>query len=181
MWKILSYDLPLLTGVIVSTEYSCQRIKGKNTFIESQWTVSPLPYICSGLFPELPTDNHWLPPIYESMGVCQVTDISMVSSLTVWCWDVNTFVWPWQKIVSDGYDIAGPWGTPSIKSSVGVHSHRIRSAYASLFHSLTHIYKQMHVHSHTPTSKVSIKAQCQKTHNLWMIHQVVEQPLCSDH
>lgn len=43
------------------------------------------------------------------MAVRQQTDIWMVSSLTAWCWRVNTFVWPWQRVSRDGYDIGAPW------------------------------------------------------------------------
>lgn len=104
----ISADLPELTGVIVPIEYFTQRRK-TYSFIKSQWIASLEHYICSGLFPVLPTDNHRLPPIYKSMAMCQVADIWMASSLTVWCWGVNTFVWPWQKVRSDRYDIAAPW------------------------------------------------------------------------
>ena len=104
----ISADLPKLTGVIVPTEYLPQRMK-TYSFIKSQGIASLELYICSGLFPELPTDNQRLPPIYESMAMCQLADVWMASSLTVWCWGVNTFVWPWQKAGSDGYDIGAPW------------------------------------------------------------------------
>lgn len=80
----ISADLPELTGVIVATEYLPHRMK-TYSFIKSQWIASLELYVCSGLFPELPADNHWLPPNYESMAMCQVTDIWMASSLTVWC------------------------------------------------------------------------------------------------
>lgn len=100
-------DLLRLTGGIVPSERLPQRMK-TYSFSKPLWIYFRL-YICSGLFLELPTDNHRLPPIYESMAMCQVTDIWMVYSLTVWCWGVNTFVWTWQKVSSDGYDIAAPW------------------------------------------------------------------------
>lgn len=125
------------------------------SFIKSQW-IAPLElYVCSGLFPELPTDNHWLPPIYESMAMCQVTDIWMASSLTVWCWGVNTFVWPWQRVSSDGYDIAAPWHYCShweVRRSPHLHDA------GSLF--LLHAHTHSHAHTRAQSEHKGTKPKC---------------------
>lgn len=135
-------DLLRLTGGIVPSERLPQRMK-TYSFSKPLWIYFRL-YICSGLFLELPTDNHRLPPIYESMAMCQVTDIWMVYSLTVWCWGVNTFVWTWQKVSSDGYDIAAPWHYCSHWEVC----RRIQDT-ESLFLFLFHIHTQTHSHVHS--------------------------------
>ena len=137
------------------------------SFIKPQRIAPPELYACGGLFPELPTDNHWLPPIYESMAMCQVTDIWMASSLTVWCWGVNTFVWPWQKVSSDGYDIAAPWHYCShweVRRSPHLQDTGCRVCRVSNTHS--HTFAHTHTHTHTHTREVSIKARSQMAQSL---------------